>query len=234
MIHPGSAGCEVYTPLAYKLKNYFECYGVDSYNIYHDKKIEDLNQLATYYLSYIDDIMINVEQDTYHLLGWSLGGQIALEIASILEQKAITKIKLYLIDTILIDDKLEYLGSEQDIEKRKKRFIDYIIRHQCNVEYIDKLLPNIVTDMKLGSQTISAILVHTKILLFKAMFKDETISEIMINFEQINQYLSTLKYNNIDKIVKNISNIKLINVEVNHSDMLNELDLLTQNILSYL
>lgn len=233
MIHPGSAGCEVYAPLATKLSNYFECYGVDSYNIYHAEKIEDLTQLAAYYLSYIDKIMMNVRQDTYHLLGWSLGGQIALEISSILERKGMTKIKVYLIDTILIDANLESLGTPQDEEKRKSRFINYIIQHQCNIEYIDRMLPNITIDMKLGQQTISNILVYSKILLFKAMFKDEAISEIMVNSEQIHEYLSTLKYNNIDKVVRNVSNIKLIEAKVGHSNMLDQLDLLTQGILSW-
>ncbi len=52
MIHPGAAGCEVYTSLAQKLENSFSCYGVDSYNLYNDKKINDLHSLAKiiYYL----------------------------------------------------------------------------------------------------------------------------------------------------------------------------------------
>jgi hypothetical protein len=88
--------------------------------------------------------------------------------------------------------------------------------------------------MKLGQQMISHKLVYSKILLFKAMLQDQTISEIMVNSEEINQYLSTLKYNNIDKVVQNISNIKLVEVKVDHSNMLNELDSLTYGILSWL
>ncbi len=234
MIHPGAAGCEVYTQLANRLSNYFDCYGVESYNIYHTNKINNLTQLANYYLSYIDKLMSDTKQNTYNLLGWSLGGQIALEIAGILEKNGITKIRLYLIDTILIDNKLESLGTIQDIEKRKKRFINHIIEHQCGHEYIDRILPNIIIDMTLGQQTISHKLVYSKILLFKAMLQDQTISEIMVNSEEINQYLSTLKYNNIDKVVQNISNIKLVEVKVDHSNMLNELDSLTYGILSWL
>ncbi len=69
-----------------------ESVGIDSYNLYHESKISNLHQLATYYLTYIDEIMQKTNQTEYHLLVWSLGGRIALEIAAILENNGITKI----------------------------------------------------------------------------------------------------------------------------------------------
>jgi thioesterase domain-containing protein len=45
---------------------------------------------------------METQQEVYHLLGWSLGGQISLEIACLLEQRGVKKIKIYLLDTMLV------------------------------------------------------------------------------------------------------------------------------------
>jgi pimeloyl-ACP methyl ester carboxylesterase len=231
MIHPGAAGCEVYTPLAKRLSNNFDCYGVDSYNLYHDSKIVNLKDLASYYLSYINKVVAHNNDEVYNLLGWSLGGQIALEIAALLEERNVKNIKLYIIDTVLIDDTLESLGELEDLDKRKDRFINYIRDHKCDTKYIDKMLPNIDIDMQLGQQRISSILKYSKILLFKAMFDDETISEIMVNSKEIAMHIKNLKYNNLDKIVDNLFKIKVLEMSVNHSNILNELDFIYYSIV---
>ena len=87
MIHPGGAGCEPYISLANNLNKDFSCYGIDSYNLYFRKKIDSLKQLSQYYLSHIEEVMKKTNQNDFHILGWSLGGQIALEIASIPRRK---------------------------------------------------------------------------------------------------------------------------------------------------
>jgi hypothetical protein len=234
MIHPGAGSCGVYTPLAEKLTDNFNCYGIDSYNFFHNNKIDNLNELSIYYLSQIEDIMVNTDATTYHLLGWSLGGKIALEIACILEKRGITKIKVYLLDTVLTDEYLESLGDDKDLDKRRDRFMSFLLSEGCNTDYIEKALPNLSIEMALGQQNLSSILIYTKVLVFKAMFQDQVISEIMTNSKEIYDYLATLEYNNVDKVVKDKSNLKLIKIHnADHSSMLNHLDLLTTGIISW-
>ena len=229
MIHPGQGGCEVYTSLASSLINNFSCYGIDYYNLYTKNKIDNLHELAQYYLSYIEEIMIRTKQKVYHLLGWSLGGQISLEIAIILEQKGYTNIKVYLLDTILKDSYLLSLIKDIDIEKFKNDYRNHIAKLGYDKSYINKLILNMDTENKLSSQSLSSYLNNTKILLFKAMREDTRFE--MDTHEKYFKHLSTLKYNNIDKIVSHKSNIKLIEVNnAHHGNILDEQDLLVSKI----
>jgi amino acid adenylation domain-containing protein/non-ribosomal peptide synthase protein (TIGR01720 family) len=229
MIHPADAGCEVYTSLADALKGTFSCYGVDSYNLYNKNKIDNLNQLAKYYLSYIDKIMENSGQDTYHLLGWSLGGLISLEMAYILEERGDTKIRLYLLDSVLSDKSLDYFKNTLNFEDLKTEYRKYATFLGHDKSYIEKVILNMDVDEKLSKQTVSSPLVNTEALLFKAMLED---TRLKTNFSKKSfEYLSTLKYNNIDKTLKD-SNIKLIKVEnAHHGDILEQVELLTFEIL---
>lgn len=234
MIHPGAGSCGVYAVLAKKLKDSFNCYGIDSYNSFYENKIDNLNELSSYYLTQIEDLISQDGGTIYHLLGWSLGGQIALEIACILERKGSDKINVYLLDTILTDEYLESLGSDQDLEKRQNRFINFLSNEGCSAEYIQQMLPNISIEMLLGQQKLSNKLVHTKVLLFKAMFSDQTIFDIMTNAQEISNYLANLEYNNIDKILDDKAKLTLIKIEnVDHSNILNNTDLLARSIIAW-
>ncbi|WHA05801.1 phosphopantetheine-binding protein [Candidatus Megaera polyxenophila] len=229
MIHPGDAGCEVYSELATSLNDDFSCYGVDSYNLYNSYKIVNLNELAQYYLSYIEEIMLSTNQNVYILLGWSLGGQIALEIASILEKKGYDKIRVYLLDTILNDDYLLSLKSKIDLEKIKCEFRNYLIKQNLEKIYIDRVIVNMDIETDLSKQKISSSLANTQIFLFKAMAEDTRFNTI--DFRTLYKYLFTLKYNNIDKIVSNCSNIKLIEMDnVSHGNILTQIKFLVSQI----
>jgi non-ribosomal peptide synthase protein (TIGR01720 family) len=169
MIHPGGGGCEVYSAIANRLANDFSCYGVDSYNLYNKKKIENIDELAQYYLSYIDKVMLDTHQEYYHLFGWSLGGQIALEIASILEQKCVKKIKLYILDTVLLDDCLSFLMQDMHLEF-KNNYKNHTSLNRYEKSYIEKLIINIDLEATLSKQKISSTLTNSQILLFKVNF----------------------------------------------------------------
>jgi pimeloyl-ACP methyl ester carboxylesterase len=230
MIHPGAGGCEVYTSLAGKLSNYFSCYGIDSYNLYSKDKIDSLNQLAKYYLSYIDEIMTKTNQGTFHLLGWSLGGQIALEIASILEQRGYRNIKLYLLDVILPDNYICALLDEdmklQDIDDMIR---DGMIKSRYETSYIDKVISTAVLECKLSTQSISSIVKHADILLFKAMLKE--ISLKTHNNAKIEDYLLTLECNNIDKAVHSTNQIKVIKMlNIHHGNILTKDEFIASEI----
>jgi pimeloyl-ACP methyl ester carboxylesterase len=233
MIHPGTGGCEVYISLASALVKNFSCYGVDSYNLYHENKINDLHSLAKYYLSYIDEIMLSTHQNEYHLLGWSLGGLIALKIACILEQRNSTiKIRVYLLDSMGIDNYMLSLINDVNIEYSKNEYRAYAALRGYDKLYIEKAISNMDTESKLARQKLSSILNNTHILLFKAMLEDTRIEKN--NSKELLKYLSSLEYNNFDKMLADKSNIKLIKIHnACHGDILLQEDLLVSEILSF-
>ena len=100
-IPPGLSGCEVYENLAQGLKHRFNCIGLDNYNIVNKKKVSSLKTLANLYIKQIKSYF-HTSKPIY-LLGWSLGGQISLEMAYQLEKKGYKNIQVFLLDTILND-----------------------------------------------------------------------------------------------------------------------------------
>jgi pimeloyl-ACP methyl ester carboxylesterase len=234
MIHPGGGGCEVYLPLAKKLESEFSCYGVDYYNLYHDEKIGSVKEIALYYLSEMNKIWEDSDREAIHLLGWSLGGQIALEIAYQLEQTGRKNIQLYVLDTILNDEYLETLGSYEDLEKRKELFAKYAKGLGYNQEYVDKVRANIHMESILGMQKISGNLDAARIVLFKAMMEDKTLSEVMSRHHEINHYVEQMKFNNIDKVIVHPEKLVLYEVpNTDHGSILEQLEFLVPKIASH-
>lgn len=200
MIHPGSGGCEVYIDLAQQLSGCFSCYGVDSYNLYNENKIFNLKELAEYYLTYMEKIMMDSEQDEYLLLGWSFGGHIALEMASILEKKGIIKIKIYLIDTmILSNNHAVSLLNKVDIESLVAEYVRDANLLGYEKSYIEKVASNLRVESQLVTQNISSVLKHAEVVLFKAMLEDKRF--LASGFKEINQYVLGLQYNHVDHFI---------------------------------
>ena len=223
MIHPGVGGCEAYISLANKLNPYFSCYGVDSYNLYSGKKIDNLKLLSQYYLSHIEKVMKKSNQNHFYLLGWSLGGQIALEIASILETKGYKNITLYLLDTHIQDKNMKNI-AENELEYLKLR--EEMIKRGYDKTYVDKVIANIPTESKLSFQPISAKLKYTNILLFKAILEDPTMMGANIRVKS--------KYNNIDKVISYSTQLKVTNmINSHHGNLLNEEELLVKEIIKF-
>lgn len=232
MIHAGLGGCEIYASLANALANSFCCYGVESYNLYHESKISNLRELARYYLSYIDKIMIDTNQEIYYLLGWSLGGQISLEIACLLEERGDIMIKVYLLDTFLNDDYLLSLRNDKYTEKLKNAYKNYAILQEYDILHIEKIISNIETENELAKQRISSTLVNTKVVLFKAMLED---TRFKTDYSKKNyKYCSMIEYNNVDNVISHKSNIKLIKIsDADHGNILKKEELLVLAISEY-
>lgn len=165
MVHPGGGGSEAYLPIAQAVEGHYRCYGIEPYNIYHEDKIDLLPRLAELYLANIEQAL--PEQASYQLFGWSLGGLLALEMASILESKGVTNIKVYLLDTILIGDAVEDKVAPPSDEKIKEIIKDYT---GLDFEAAKALL---LTENKLVNQSISTPLNHTQIVLFRAMLSNQ-------------------------------------------------------------
>lgn len=99
MIHPALVGAEAFHAFAQPLQGRFNCYGVDNHNLYHQPAIDSLGDLAERYLN--DMIAAGLLQGAgpVRILGWSLGGIIALEIAARLEARGCRNVQLYLLDS---------------------------------------------------------------------------------------------------------------------------------------
>ncbi|CAA7388346.1 Gramicidin S synthase 2 [Chryseobacterium fistulae] len=214
MIHPGGGGCEVYESLADQLDGDYHCYGVDSYNLYHEEKIDNLNHLAMYYLDHIEKIQKESQQEEYILLGWSLGGQIALEIASELENRGCKNIRVYLLDTILkhSDSELMKLNmisfSDEAISQRFQIPVDS--------DYFIQAKNLLMTELLIDEQNISTQLKYTKTILLKAMLKGNLENQLLA------EYLHQLVYNNMDKILEDLNLLKVYPINASHQTILKE------------
>jgi thioesterase domain-containing protein len=192
MIHPGNAGCEVYLPLAKRLEGVFNCYGVDSYNLYHLDVISSLPKMAEAYLALIHQKQRDSGHPTYHLLGWSLGGQLALEIAAILENTGVKDIRLYLLDTIINDDRLDSLNGELTQEE-----LSYVSSQIGNIlGSTENCRRYLVAQRDLIRQRISRRLRHTRVTQFKAMLPDAVIPTE--DAKLTTAHVLTLQANNVE------------------------------------
>lgn len=211
LIHPGNGGSEVYQSLAEQLKTSYDCYGVDSYNLYHEEKIDNLNKLADYYLNHIIRIQEQAQQEEYILLGWSLGGNIALEIASELERRGHQKITVYLLDTILY-------ASDQQLMNFLSFPSDDELSHKIQVPVGDRQFVAtksfMTAEFNIAKERISNNLSLTKVVLLKAMLDGEDFDE------SFNRYVKGLPYNNIDSAIENKDLISVYPVEAAHQFML--------------
>ncbi|MDQ5920713.1 MAG: hypothetical protein QG673_769 [Pseudomonadota bacterium] len=232
MIHPAFAGSEVYVELANKLSDVYSCYGVDNYNLHHETKINDITSVARLYLDSIHKIrqQSNQENKPYLLLGWSLGGQIALNIAHILEQCGYKNIYVILVDSVYPDRNFAHKLCQVTLDASKlKLFIQQI---GIDPKYTAKVKNNFRCDIELSFQEVPIKLQYSKILLFKAMQKEAII--FLQNYDPLKEYALGLQYNNIDKIVNpiNINLIKLKNS--NHFNLLAQSELIYARIMLFM
>jgi hypothetical protein len=218
MIHPGGAGCEVYRSVANKLDQFYNCIGIDSYNLYNEMKITNIKKLAEKYVEYIEKVHNNDHE--YNLFGWSLGGQIALKMAAILEKKGIENINIFSLDTILWgnDDLLQKIRDEEVL------FVDqYSHDLESEKRFEGEIFELYESDKLLAYQAMTSKLEKTNVVLFKATSFDEFMPE------QLKSYIIDLKYNNIDSVIKKSSKIKAINLPCHHYNILED-----DHVINYL
>lgn len=214
MIHPGGCGCEVYVPLAKQLEFQYSCYGVDSYHLNHDDRMESLKALAAYYLKYIEGVMEETGQIHYSLLGWSFGGQLALEIAALLEEKGIKKITIFLLDYVHHDENIFNLRKNISQKQVEQIHGEHLISEGHDQGSIMRMHQALRKEEFLMQQPMSALLKNTNIVVFKAMQPGPTFGEETI--KTYNDYVLSLPRNNIDLLVKDPSSIQLISLPEAH------------------
>ncbi|SEE23267.1 amino acid adenylation domain-containing protein [Tenacibaculum sp. MAR_2010_89] len=101
VIHDGSGEVDGYLELTRNIKEY-QCYGIKFEHDYDIISAPSINEIASVYIEKIKSIQ---PTGPYNLLGWSLGGEIATEIALQLETYNEKVEKLIIIDS--------YLGYEK-------------------------------------------------------------------------------------------------------------------------
>lgn len=224
-IHPAKGGCEVYQYIASKLKKDYKCYGIDNYNLYCNERhaMSSLSSLASHYILQIKQYHI-LEEKSICLCGWSLGGNIALEIAYQLEKQGVKNIQVILFDSYIVDSQIEQLrleiANDYSLEKYKQQLVNQNVRNTWQ----EKLLKVYPIEQVLERQKVSGKLVNSKVFLFKA----EQLIPMNINSVQersINQYIIDLPLNNIDKYVPE-NNITRISVNCHHDNILDSISML--------
>ncbi|MBW8684661.1 non-ribosomal peptide synthetase [Chitinophaga rhizophila] len=213
MIHPGSAGVEVYTSLAEELGTDYTCYGIEPYNRSHHEPILQLHALAAKYLTFIDEVQLPAYPDHYVLVGWSLGGQIALEIAAILEQRGVKDIRVFLLDTVLPDGDELLVSLTNTIAGNSLPSDTY----EAGV-------------LQLGNQPLSARLRHTRVILLKAMQKSEApLIHASEALDALTDHVLALPDNNIRNVLADPANFELIQLhDVHHENILTDISAILQ------
>jgi thioesterase domain-containing protein/aryl carrier-like protein len=160
MIHPAVVGCEIYQDLADSLSGKFNVLGINNYNLHNRPHIPTLAALASYYLQHMLQWGMPTDRPV-RLLGWSLGGVIALEIAAQLEQRGYTQLQVCLLDSLyqtevqqrvapgMLASLLKAIGLEGDAAKRAIQAEE--------------------TELSINNQAVSSPLRHTQVTLLKAM-----------------------------------------------------------------
>ncbi|HIE0706730.1 TPA: amino acid adenylation domain-containing protein [Serratia marcescens] len=156
MIHPAVTGCDVYRDLANYLEKDFQVLGINNYNLFQQPHITSLRELASYYLGH----MRLSPARPVRLLGWSLGGLIALEMAAQLESQGYRDIQLFLLDT--------FYRTPFQIRSEPGMLAAMLAMLGIDGEAAERALKAEPTELALAKQTLSAPLQHARITLFKA------------------------------------------------------------------
>ena len=211
-VHPGNGGCEVYTDLANNLKNRYNSFGIDNFNILNDENISSLNLLANEYVNAVPDFK---QADEINLCGWSLGGQLALEIGHILEQNGFININICLLDTVIQDEYIINHNNKRDEIEFKQKIREHMISEGYENDYVNKVIRASKAEKEISKQAISGRLKSGKVILFKALQEDKRIE--YEGRKKIYKYTQSLKDNNVGQFVKNL---EVINLECNHGNIL--------------
>lgn len=226
MIHPGSGGCEAYCSLATELANNFDCIGIDNYNFYSKRKITSLSEISEIYLTQILNKYPTLQK--FNFLGWSLGGLIAMEVCYKLENMGITDNHIYLLDTIISNSELKKLRRQMHTGEKGKEILESeLIKRRYDREYIKKCLSVMEIERGISESSLSGLLRHTKVTLFKA---GKGVSLIDKDIEErCNQISMNLADNNLTPYVNNKISIILCKNR-SHSDIVDEVEVI-KNVL---
>ncbi|MDO6706799.1 phosphopantetheine-binding protein, partial [Photobacterium sp. 1_MG-2023] len=217
MIHPGTASSEVYTALAQSLSEDFYCIGVNNYNLVMPSAVDSLSALAEIYLSQM--MKHRLLEKPVRILGWSLGGLLAMEIAYQLEQYGVQDIKLYLLDTVIQTPVLQAL--QPSISEKVALMAENYQSSALEPEYVNKVLQSVPVESRINQTPLSGQLQYTQVTLFKAMlFDPDLLSDNNLAFQQL--ILNTPDNNVAQYTRKSLTTITMH--RCHHRNMLEDID----------
>lgn len=157
LIHPAMTGAEAFNDLAQAADGKVHCRAIDNYNLYHQPAITELSDLAERYLLEMESVQPITPDSQIAILGWSLGGIIALQIAALLEQRGVTHLSVLLLDSFY-QQKLT-----RQIDKEKQLAILGITGDAAQ-----RAMAISEIEHHLAGSAVSSPLQHTKVTLLKA------------------------------------------------------------------
>lgn len=156
MVHPAVTGCDIYHDLASSLEGEFNAFGINNYNLFMPTPITSLRELASYYLGH----MKLAPSRPVRLLGWSLGGLIALEMAAQLESRGFSDVQVFLLDT--------FYQTAFQLRSEPGLLAAMLAMLGIDGEAAARALRAEPTELSLNKERLSAPLRHARITLFKA------------------------------------------------------------------
>ena len=191
--------------------------GIDNYNHHHVPQIDSLTTLAEHYLNlYLS--RFGSEQRPLHILGWSLGGQIALKMASQLENMGWKNLRLILLDAVVPDLRLRTIQETLSLDEFKLHIKNQILRNY-EAAYVNTILSAVEAEHALHYAPLDEYetLKNTEVLLFKAARENPAVKGNP-RLEAMNRHtLAELPRNNLETIA---TNLKVIELPCSHSDIL--------------
>ncbi len=214
-IHSALSGHEAFQDLSDALESKYRSIGIDNCYMFFDIHIDSLSSLARYYLQQIESTYPLSSVVT--LCGWSLGGNIALEMAYQLEQRGVRNIQVFLLDTVFMDIDLlkkedTNLVMQQHFLTEKSNQRQRLQEQGVDEAYIEQVDKAMDTVSILSKNQLSGMLLHTKIGLFKAM----QVEKILENTAYKSSIISD--DNNIQKMVKRP--MKIIKLNCSHQKII--------------
>ena len=213
-ISPGRADSEMYQNLAEILTKKYNCIGIDNYNIHNKKKINSLNILANYYLSEYEQKF--ALKEPINLLGWSLGGQIALEMAAILEMKGFKSVNVILLDTFIPDDSMLHIRDQREEEDFLEQERNAMLK-KYEAVYVEKVISALSAERDLANSSISSRLNYTNVVLFKATNNQLSDVNNQGNPNSEGENINNSTSNNVDLVA---THVEVINLDCNHYNIL--------------
>ncbi|MGS0628394.1 non-ribosomal peptide synthetase, partial [Photorhabdus asymbiotica] len=229
MVHPANAGSEVYEFLADTLSSMYNCIGIDNYNLCTDNQIDSLHQIAQIYRELI--LTETSIDQPIRILGWSLGGQLAMEIAFQLEQLGAKEIQLFLLDTIINNDEIKEFRDNLSISSEHGPIIGKLRKMGASDTYINKVLEAIPFERGMTNCNLSGKLAHTNITLFKAgQMTPYYTDEIQLAMGKL---ITKIPDNNISQWTVNPLVITLLN-DYYHQNIIEAVPIISEKIINTL
>ncbi len=235
IIPPETTGSEIFLELGNSLSTDFRCFGIESFNMYNENFIDDTKKMALYVLN-----LIGNREKPYWVLGYSLGGRVALEMAAEVERRGGNGLNLILLDTVLYS-RAECIGIKFEILLLKLKNRKLLTQKDIDDQWefsrrIDALKDNMV---KMSVKPFAGQLRKSRIILFKATEIEKIRKRRSDKFFSF--YFKSLSilffdfirkgHNNLNRVTRNLHTIRL---NCSHMELLRKHEEIAEKIRDFL